>query len=138
MGKIDLEPRGIENISKQKERTFEMKTVNVPDYVTINLPVDDLGDLIAVVYKGIDVWLKAKADGVINGADLPHLIPLAMLFPALFTGSVNIIPQAKDLTDEEIKTLVDKSNEYELGEFAPKARGLVKWILVSAQTGFLF
>lgn len=134
----NVSTKPLENIHKLIKKEFEMNVVNTPDSVTINLPTDDVADAIAVIYKGIDVYLKSKADGVIDGKDLPHLLPLAMLFPALFTGAVNIVPQVKDLTDEEIKVLVDKSNEYELGEFASKARGLVKWLLVTAQTGFLF
>lgn len=133
----DIKPRGIEP-QKQTKKEFEMKTVNLPDGVTINLPVDDLGDLIKVFYKGVETYLKAMANGSITKDDLIHLLPLLMVFPEALTGANNIIPQAKDLTDEEIASLVALSENYELGEFAPKARGLVKLLLVGSQTGFLF
>lgn len=135
----DIKPRGFDPQPINKTRkVFKMNTVNLPDGVTVNLPTDDLGDVIDVFYKGIETYLKAMADGSISAADLVYLVPFAMLLPSVFTGSENILPQAKDLTDEEIGLLVSKSDNYELGDFAPKARAIVKWLLVTAQTGFLF
>lgn len=112
--------------------------INSPEPASINLGVDELQDIVDAIYKGYETYILAMANGSIDFKDTALLGGLMMQLFVAFDGVNQAWGEFLDLTDEEISALVDRSDNYQLGNGAPKIRQIVKEILIKGQTVSVF
>ncbi|MGD8777753.1 MAG: hypothetical protein PVH88_02195 [Ignavibacteria bacterium] len=91
---------------------------------------NELGDLVDFVYESFE----ELQDGfqITDGIDLINAVIKAV------SGSKEAAAQVFDLQDSEINELVERSDNFTLGELANEARQIVKFILTGFQTYSVF
>lgn len=105
-----------------------------------NLPAADLQGvegikvLVGTFCEGFITYEKVIEDGKITVSDAPALLGFAMTLPSLFTNISNVPGETNSLTDAEIAEVVAVVDNYTVGQYATRIKGVIKQLLVTLQT----
>ncbi|MHC1736886.1 MAG: hypothetical protein AB9882_02610 [Ignavibacteriaceae bacterium] len=105
----DILPKGLELQAIQFEIPKELDKVSIPGEFEVNEPTYGIEETIDVVKFAVvfgNALVKTFEDGKVTIGDLPYYFNAALKLPAALSGLNNVPKEIKDLTDEEINSLV--------------------------------
>lgn len=128
---MDLRERGVMKIP------VVLNSVNIPKEVGI-YGIEEAEDVVRAYYSAAEAYEKSMADGLLSASDLVNAGGFVMNLFSAFDGYKQAEAEFMELDDSEIATLVNLSDEFELGAKAEKYRQILKTILTAVQTYSVF